>query len=147
MTWNGPAGAPGPPNRPHPHRHGASSPPNAPGPGPVGYPAHPGAAARPPVRHARPAGSRFRRTDLRNLPLIVVLALAATGLGYASAVPPHWLRGVMLLAIAMVLAGVFRLLLPARQAGLLVVRGRLVDAFCYAGGGAAIILFGLALPR
>jgi hypothetical protein len=90
---------------------------------------------------------RLGRTDLRNLPMIIVLALAATGLGYAGAVPPHWLRGVLLLAFAMLLAGVFRLVLPVRQAGLLAVRSRVADVLCYAGGGLAIILFGLALPR
>jgi hypothetical protein len=97
--------------------------------------------------HERPNGGGLRTIDLRNLPLIVVLALAATGIGYSAAVPRHWLRGVLLLAGAMVLAGVLRLLLPARQAGLLAVRGRVVDVLCYAGGGVAIVLLGLALPR
>ena len=97
--------------------------------------------------HERPSGGGLRTIDLRNLPLIVVLALAATGIGYSAAVPRHWLRGVLLLAAAMVLAGVLRLLLPARQAGLLAVRGRVVDVLCYAGGGVAIVLLGLALPR
>jgi hypothetical protein len=49
--------------------------------------------------------------------------------------------------VALVLAGLLRLLLPVRQAGLLAVRGRLTDVFCYAGSGVAIILLGLALPR
>jgi hypothetical protein len=99
------------------------------------------------VSHERPGRVGLRGVDLRNLPLILVLALAATGIGYAAAVPPHWLRGVLLLAVAMVLAGVLRLLLPARQAGLLAVRSRFVDVLCYAGSGVAIILLGLALPR
>jgi Protein of unknown function (DUF3017) len=99
------------------------------------------------TRHVRRTGGRLRRTDVRNLPLIIVLALGATGLGYASAVPPHWLRGVLLLAFALLLAGAFRLLLPVRQAGLLAVRSRITDVLCYAGGGLAIIIFGLALPR
>jgi Protein of unknown function (DUF3017) len=97
--------------------------------------------------HERPRTGGLRTMDLRNLPLIVVLALAATGIGYAAAVPPHWLRGVMVLAAAMVLAGVLRLLLPARQAGLLAIRSRFLDVLCYAGGGAAIVLLGIALPR
>jgi hypothetical protein len=45
------------------------------------------------------------------------------------------------------LAGLLRLLLPARQAGLLAVRGRFTDVLCYAGSGVAIVLLGLALPR
>jgi Protein of unknown function (DUF3017) len=99
------------------------------------------------VSHGRPSGGGLRSVDLRNLPLIVVLVLAATGIGYAGAVPQHWLRGVLLLAVALVLAGILRLVLPARQAGLLAVRSRFTDVLCYAGSGVAIVLFGLALPR
>lgn len=103
------------------------------------------------ARH-RPAGpgtrgAGLRGVDLRNLPIIVVLALAGTGIGYSAAVPPHWLRGVLVLGLASVLGGVLRLLLPARQAGLLAVRSRPADVVCYVGIGVAIVLFGLALPR
>ena len=90
--------------------------------------------------------ARLRTLDLRNLPIVVVLAVGATGIGYAAVVQHHWLRGVVLLAGACLLAGLFRLLLPARQAGLLAVRGRLVDVVCYTGLGIAIIVLGLALP-
>jgi len=96
-------------------------------------------------RHEPWPGRRLRNVDLRNLPLIVVLAVAGTGLGYAAAAPSHWLRGVLMLAVAMVLGGVLRLLLPARQAGLLAVRSRFVDVLCYAGSGIAIILLAVAL--
>ena len=96
--------------------------------------------------HARPAGG-LRTIDLRNLPIVLVLALATTGICYSAAVPPHWLRGVLLLAAALVLASLFRLVLPARQAGLLAVRGRVVDILWYAGLGVAIITFGLTLPH
>ena len=98
--------------------------------------------AAPPAR--RPGG--LRTVDLRNLPIVVVLALGATGIGYAAVVPRHWLRGVLLLAGGCGLAAVFRLLLPARQAGLLAVRGRSFDVLCYAGLAVAIIVLGLALP-
>jgi Protein of unknown function (DUF3017) len=102
------------------------------------------------VSHVAPRGRRtgggLRALDLRNLPMVLVLALGGTGIAYSAAVPRHWLRGVLLLAAACGIAGLFRLLLPARQAGLLVVRGRVVDVLCYAGLAAAIIGFGLALP-
>ena len=94
----------------------------------------------------RRGGAGLRAVDLRNLPTVLVLAVGATGIGYSAAVPQHWLRGVLLLAGACGLAGVFRLLLPARQAGLLTVRGRVVDVLCYGGLAAAIIVLGLALP-
>ena len=95
--------------------------------------------------HPRGRGG-LRTTDLRNLPMVVVLALGATGIAYAGVVPQHWLRGVVLLAGACGLAGLFRLLLPARQAGLLAVRSRAFDVLCYCGIGIAIVVLGLALP-
>jgi len=95
--------------------------------------------------HRRP-NAGLRAVDLRNLPILVVLALGATGIAYSAAVPRHWLRGVLLLAAACGLAGLFRLLLPVRQAGLLAVRSRLTDVVCYVGLAAAITTLGLALP-
>ncbi|HEX6756779.1 MAG TPA: DUF3017 domain-containing protein [Mycobacteriales bacterium] len=102
------------------------------------------------MSHVAPRGSRgragFRSLDLRNLPMVLVLALGTTGIAYSAVVPRHWLRGVLLLAAACGLAGLCRLLLPARQAGLLAVRGRAVDVVCYTGLAVAIVVLGLALP-
>jgi hypothetical protein len=101
------------------------------------------------VSHAAPprqSHAGLRAIDLRNLPILLVLALGATGIAYSAAVPPHWLRGVLLLAFACGVAGVFRLLLPVRQAGLLAVRSRLTDVVCYVGLAVAITALGLALP-
>jgi len=103
---------------------------------------HPhGSAGR---RSGRIAG--LRTLDLRNLPIVLVLALGTTGIGYSAVVPRHWLRGVLLLAAACGLAGMSRLLLPVRQAGLLAVRGRAADVVCYLGLAVAITALGLALP-
>jgi hypothetical protein len=101
------------------------------------------------VSHAAPprhGNAGLRALDLRNLPILLVLALGATGIAYSAAVPPHWLRGVLLLAVACGFAGLFRLLLPVRQAGLLAVRSRLTDVLCYLGLAVAITTLGLALP-
>jgi predicted anti-sigma-YlaC factor YlaD len=102
------------------------------------------------MSHVAPRGRRtgggFRAVDLRNLPIVLVLALGATGIGYSAAVPRHWLRGVLLLAVACGVAALCRLLLPSRQAGLLAVRGRVVDVLCYGGLAVAIVALGLALP-
>jgi Protein of unknown function (DUF3017) len=101
------------------------------------------------VSHAAPPGhgnAGLRAVDLRNLPILLVLALGTTGIAYAAVVPRHWLRGVLVLAFACGVAGMFRLLLPVRQAGLLVVRSRLVDVVCYVGLAVAITALGLALP-
>jgi hypothetical protein len=93
-----------------------------------------------------PAADRLRRLNLHNVPALVVLVCAAGGLAFAAAVPEHWLRGVLFMAGALVLAGLLRLALPARQAGILAVRGRTVDVLCYVGAGAALWVAGLLIP-
>lgn len=101
------------------------------------------------MSHAAPSrsgGGGLRAVDLRNLPMLLVLALGATGIAYSAAVPRHWLRGVLLLAAACAVAGLCRLLLPVRQAGLLAVRSRPADVLCYFGLAVAISVLGLALP-
>jgi hypothetical protein len=101
------------------------------------------------VSHAAPprqSNAGLRALDLRNLPIVLVLALGGTGIAYSAVIPRHWLRGVLLLAFACGVAGVFRLLLPVRQAGLLAVRSRLTDIVCYVGLAVAITTLGLALP-
>lgn len=93
----------------------------------------------------RPVRARLRRVNLRNLPMVAVVAIVAASLAYSMVVPPHWLRGVMGLAGGMLFAGALRLVLPARQAGLLAVRNRLVDAVFYTGIGGLIIFLGVTL--
>ena len=88
----------------------------------------------------------LRARDLHNLPAILVLLLAGGGIGYAGLFPEHWLRGVLFMAGALGLAGGFRLVLPARQAGWLAVRGRIVDVISYVGTGGALWVVGLLLP-
>lgn len=88
---------------------------------------------------------RARTVNLRNLPMAVVTAVLAASLAYTLVVPQHWLRGVMGLAGGMLLAGSLRLVLPARQAGLLAVRNRLIDVVFYAGVGGMIIFLGVTL--
>lgn len=87
----------------------------------------------------------LRRVDLRDAPAALVLVIAFGGLIYAAVFREHWLRGVLLLAGAMVLGGVLRAMLPARQAGLLAVRSRPFDVLCYLGLGSLMIVLGLYL--
>ncbi len=96
--------------------------------------------------HGRRSGGRLPSLNLHNIPVLVVLACAAGGLAYSAVIPEHWLRGVLFMAGALIIAGLFRLVLPARQAGLLVVRGRMVVVLCYAGAGAALWVVGLLIP-
>ncbi len=88
-----------------------------------------------------------RQTLSSNLPFVVVLSIVAAGILYATVVPEHWLRGVVVTAIGVLVAGTCRLALSDRRAGLLRVRNRIFDAVCYFTLGGALILFGSLLPR
>lgn len=74
-------------------------------------------------------------------PAAASLALMALGVGFAIA--GYWRRAALSFAVSMALAGVLRLILPRRSAGLLVVRRRCVDVvvmLAFAVGIAAVAL-------
>ncbi|MGI8627698.1 MAG: DUF3017 domain-containing protein [Geodermatophilaceae bacterium] len=58
----------------------------------------------------------------------------------------YWRRGVVTIGGAMGLAGLLRLMLPARRAGLLSVRSRGFDVAAYIVLAIAVIGIGLAIP-
>lgn len=89
----------------------------------------------------------FRTRDLHDWPYVGVLLIAAAGIVYSSIHPNHWLRGVGMVAVAMFVGGGLRALLTDRQAGLLAVRRRRFDVWCYLVLGTAIIGIGLLLPH
>lgn len=91
-------------------------------------------------------GNRAFRAARRDIPFLVVLAILAAGFILVRVAPQHWLRGVLIIGADLILAGALRLLLPARRAGILVVRGRLFDTITYVGLGVLVITFGLSLP-
>lgn len=56
------------------------------------------------------------------------LAVAAVGLlGVVAAAQHHWRKGLYVVAAALLLGAVLRLVLPARRVGSLAVRGKPVD--------------------
>src|ERR1700710_2897024 len=71
--------------------------------------------------------------------LVVVVGLALVG-------QDHWRRGLLLAGIGLLAGAAVRLLLPARVAGLLVVRGRVFDAVVLAVLGAAVIVLTSSVP-
>lgn len=100
-----------------------------------------------PVKGIRRIVGWLQTTDLHHFPVILVFAMSFGGLAFSAVVPEHWLRGVLVLAAAMLIAGVLRFLLPPSKMEFLAVRGRLVDTGFYLAIGLLIIFFGLILPR
>ena len=94
-----------------------------------------------------PISVSVRQALSGNLPFVVVLGIVASGILYSTVVPEHWLRGVVVTAIGVLVAGTCRLALSDRRAGLLRIRNRIFDAVCYFTLGGALILFGSLLPR
>jgi thiol:disulfide interchange protein len=78
-----------------------------------------------------------------HLGFAVVLLAAAVGI--VRITQYHWRQGAALIGAALVLAALFRAILPARRAGLLAVRGRPVDVLSYAGLGALMLFVALTI--
>ena len=83
----------------------------------------------------------------RQLPYLSVLLVAGAGITYSLADNSHWLRGVGLVGLALVLAGALRMTLSDESAGLLAVRRRPFDVACYWALAGAIIAVGNVLPH
>lgn len=81
---------------------------------------------------------------LAQVPYLMVALIVTAGL--VLIVFEYWRRGVVTIGGAMALAGLLRLLLPARRAGLLSVRGRGFDVAAYLFLAVAVIGIGLAIP-
>jgi hypothetical protein len=79
---------------------------------------------------------RWRPPVIRE-PLVAVLAAVAVGLWLVWAHHPR--KGLATIALALAAAALLRLVLPPRDAGLLVVRSRLIDV------GVLLVLSGLVV--
>lgn len=87
---------------------------------------------------AQPSRGRVMRW-VNELPLALVIA--GVGIGLVTIALHHFRWGSLAISVSVLAAGVFRLVLPARQAGLLVVRGRFTDVLTMAFiGGALFVL-------
>lgn len=76
--------------------------------------------------------------------MLGVLLVVAVGL--ALGVGVDWLAGAVVIGVALLLAAGLRLTLPARRAGLLVVRGRRFDASILVVLGFAVVALAYAVP-
>ena len=82
---------------------------------------------------------------MKFVPLAVVTALLTSGL-LAAAVLDRWRVGSGVMGVALCLGATLRLTLPARQAGLLVVRSRGTDAAVLLGLGLAMVALANTIP-
>jgi hypothetical protein len=80
----------------------------------------------------------------RQWPITVVLLGIALALTLV--VLDYFRRGAVVLAASVLLAAFLRLLLPDREAGLLVVRSRRVDVVILGALGAALAIFAFWVP-
>ncbi|HEY3736272.1 MAG TPA: DUF3017 domain-containing protein [Jatrophihabitans sp.] len=79
------------------------------------------------------------QTLLRQRAFVAILVLIAAAVIYLVASPDHWRRGSFVIGIAMLVAGLLRATLPARDVGLLAVRGRWRDTAIYVVLGVIIV--------
>jgi hypothetical protein len=100
-------------------------------------------APRPTPETARHA-QRARRSLPREWPITLILLGVAVSLLVVAL--NHFRRGTVLLALFVLLAAALRLVLPAREAGLLAVRSRLIDVLTLGGLGAGLLFFALIVP-
>ncbi|WP_051580453.1 DUF3017 domain-containing protein [Pseudonocardia acaciae] len=77
--------------------------------------------------------------------LIVVLVIVAAG--FVRVLAEHWREGTGLIAGALLIAGVARVLLPDDRAGLLAVRSQAIDGLCYLGLGVLMVVLAVTIPK
>jgi Protein of unknown function (DUF3017) len=80
------------------------------------------------------------------LPYLVVLAGAAVGMYVAWQGSRYAGAGAALVGASLLVAGLARLILPPRYAGLLATRRKASDVLAFAVFGAAVLAFALTLP-
>lgn len=80
----------------------------------------------------------------RQAPFVLVWFVILVGMGLIAT--EYWRRGLTIVGAAAVLAGVLRLVLPARRAGWLVVRSRPIDVLCFGFLGVALAATAIAVP-
>jgi hypothetical protein len=85
------------------------------------------------------------RGAAKELPLLVVLGLLLFGLVLAAGLD-RWRFGSFMMGLALCFGAICRLSLPARQAGLLVVRSKVIDAAVMLALGFGLVILGNTIP-
>ena len=90
--------------------------------------------------------------DRRRLPRTIggwfyLVVLAATGVGIVVVATGNWRVGTRWIGGALLFAALIRLVLPARDAGMLAVRHRSVDCVMLAGVGVMLLILAETIPN
>lgn len=91
----------------------------------------------------RDTSDRRRQARFTQLPFAVVLLVVAVAA--LRIVQYHWREGAALIGAALLLAAVLRAVLPTARAGLLAIRGKVVDIVTYTGLAAAVLYVALTI--
>jgi len=94
-----------------------------------------------------PVGEEARRypSTIGGAFYLLVLAVTLGGLGVV--VAADWRLGIQIVGSAMIFAALVRLVLRERDAGMLAVRNRFLDAFWLVLSGAAMIVLAVTIPN
>jgi hypothetical protein len=77
------------------------------------------------------------------VPFALVLALVAVAA--VRILQYHWRQGAVIIGGALLVAAVFRAVLPGVRAGLLAIRGRPVDVLTYSGLGVLVLFLAFTI--
>ncbi|TNC21621.1 DUF3017 domain-containing protein [Amycolatopsis alkalitolerans] len=91
-----------------------------------------------------PRGSG-RSAVTEHVPFGVVLVLVAVAA--VRILQYHWRQGAVIIGGALLVAAVFRAVLPDVRAGLLAIRGRPVDVLTYAGLGTVVLFLAFTITN
>ena len=79
--------------------------------------------------------------------MFYIVVLAVTGIGIGIVGTGNWRLGTRWVGGALVFAALIRLVLPARDAGMLAVRHRILDCVMLAGVGGVLIFLAATIPN
>jgi hypothetical protein len=79
------------------------------------------------------------------LPFLLVIAAVVGAVLFLVISPGHWRRATLIIAVALLAAGIGRLVLPDVRVGSLAIRNRWWDAVCYLAIGGVILAVDIRL--
>lgn len=92
----------------------------------------------------------IRRQDIQTLlraqlPFVIVMVIVLVA--FERVVTSHWRQGAALIGLALLVAAGLRIWLRNGQAGLLAIRHKAVDVFCYSGLGLMLVYLAYTIKK